>query len=455
MFLHSFVILVEYIICGGIMKSLYGGIMKSLFKILVLTIILLLAFVGCEEDPVKSNKNPVVNRLEVYLEELYQNEIAVDSLQISLTGDNIDYTKNFTNLESFMTLELNYSSELVKNIKITATLFYNENEKTAYSEYTLSEKNFVIGELRAIYYHQNVILKLNTNPIDEVFVSDFYDYNALDHFFKEYKIENVDAIADAYLATPMLYMYKHRVLYELFDENSVPLAHYSIGDYYNPVFTCNNAFACFHQYIETGNEEFLEWFYSNTDWLLENRDSNGLLRYEFAWHHETADLPLGWTSAMAQGQALAAACMAYHNSGDDKYLQAAHDFFLPMHTNIGTDWNFYIDEEDYLWYEEYPSSDFCHVLNGKLFGMWGLWDYYCLTRDKDALRLFQGAIASILDNYPIWDIDGQDGSRYCLHTSVITDYHRIHKKQLIAYRDMFDINEFDIILNTYTNERNN
>jgi len=124
-----------------------------------------------------------------------------------------------------------------------------------------------------------------------------------------------------------------------------------------------------------------------------------------------------------------------------------------MHTNNESAWNVYIDDEDYLWYEEYPSADFCHVLNGKLFGMWGLWEYYCITRNSDALELLQGGIASVLDHYPLWDIDGIDGSHYCCHTTTITNYHEVHKLQLAAYRDMFNIEEFDIILNTFTNQR--
>ena len=433
--------------------------MKNTLKMVVISIIIIVALIACEDDPVKNDEVVFNNTLDIYLGELYQNGIEPDSLKVYLTyltGDNANLKYTLSKLESVMKVDLVFSAELKTTLLIKAFLYYGDSVKTAYSEYCLTEdnENTVIGELRAKYYHQNVILKLDTNPAETVEVSDYYDYEVLDNFFKEYQIENVDLLADTYLSTPMKFMIDNRILYDILDENNIPFMPYDFGDYYNPVFTCNNAFACFDEYLRTGDELYLEWFYANADWLIDYRDSNSLLRYEFAFQHENISLQVGWTSAMAQGQALGTMCMAYHNSGDVKYLQAADDFFATMHTNIGTDWNVFIDSEDYLWYEEYPSKDFCHVLNGKLFGMWGLWDYYCITRNPDALRLLQGGLASILDNYPLWDVDGVDGSHYCCHTTSISSYHRIHKQQLAAYRDMFNIEEFDIILNTFTNDRN-
>lgn len=426
--------------------------MKLPYKIFYLLIILVLVIVACEDKI--SNKEDInqAGQITVNLTDLFTNNIQVDSLEIYDSASGLTNKKTYKDLSNIMILDYDYENKSQNQTLIYVNLYYENQVKTAYSLFRQLEDTS-IGYLEAQYYHQNVILKFDTNPSYKVEVTDFYNYDALDYFFKEYKIEDADLIADQYLETPMQFLYRHRTFDNL-DENMIPIAQYSIGDYYNPVFTCINAFAFYDKYLSSSDETYLNYFYSNADWIFDRLDQDYLLRYDFSWAHETVELPEGWTSAMAQGEGLALMCMAYHDSGDDKYLQAAHGLFTSMHFNKETSWNLFIDSEDYLWYEEYPSQDFCHVLNGKLFGIWGLWNYYCLTRNEDALSLFQGSIASIVDNYPLWDVDGVDGSHYCTHTHEISSYHSTHKRQLIAYRDMFNIPEFDVILNTFTNERN-
>ncbi len=428
--------------------------MKRSLNLVLIVFILTILFIGCDDKSTSAEHVKEVKTINIQLDELYSNNIEPDSLIISLEFPNNTINNTYRELESNMIIELTFWMQLEGEINIQAKLYWGDFEKVTYSKYRVNE-DLNIGLLKAKYYHQNVTLKLDTNPLESVEVSDFYNYDALDHFFKEYQIENVDLKADQYLNTPMKFMMNHSILTDLLNEDLIPVVHYSFGDYFNPITTCNNAFGCYNEYLRTNDEEYLDWFYINADWLINYKDENGLLRYQFDWIHENANLQNGWTSAMAQGQTLAVMCMAYHNSADNKYLQAAEVIFTTMHKNFGDSWNLFIDSEDYLWYEEYPNSDFCHVLNGKLFGMWGLWDYYCITRDNDALKLLQGGIASVIDNYQIWDVDGQDGSSYCTHSDTISDYHWIHKRQLAEYRDMFGINDFDIILKTFTNERSN
>ena len=353
-----------------------------------------------------------------------------------------------------MYVELTYSSQINSNIIIESTLYTDNLVETGYSKLLSNRNNndFIV-EVRAFPYHNNIIVKIDTNPAESNEVDEFYKFDVRDHFFKEYQINNIEELADSYLETPMIYLTNHRILYEILDENMIPLVQYPFGAYYNPVATCSNAFGCYQKYEETQDEQYLDWFFLNVKWIRNYRDENSFLKYEFAFNHETQILDIGWTSAMAQGQALALMSMAYHKTQDMHYLELADDFFLTMCKNFGGNWNVMIDSEDYLWFEEYPNSDFCHVLNGKLFAMWGLWDYYCVTRNEDALHLLQGGIASVIDNYPLWDVDGVDGSHYCCHTTKISNYHEVHKEQLIAYRDMFDIQEFDVILKTFTNQQ--
>lgn len=433
------------------MLLILEGRVSNIAKIALISLTFLL-LLSCQES---TNSESVPSKkflITINLEELIENNIQVDRIEIDFSGHNYQYTEQISNLEFIMQREILLDFHDGEFIDVKADLYYEDKIKTACSKFLLSEEDG-FGYIKAEYYHQNVILKFDTNPAFSISEEQFYNFDALDHFFKEYVIANVDDLADDYLETPMKFLLNHSVLTDLLDENNIPVAHYSFGDYYNPVLTCNNAFGAYNEYLRTNDESYLQMFYQNADWLIDYKDDNSLLRYEFDFTHESQTLTVGWTSAMAQGQALAVMSMAYHTSQNEEYLLAADDFFTSMHVNYGSAWNLIIDSEDYLWYEEYPNPDFCHVLNGKLFGMWGLWDYYCLTRNKDALKLFQGGIKSVIDNYPFWDVDGLDGSHYCGHTTEISNYHDIHKRQFSTYRDVLNIQEFDTILKTFTNEQ--
>lgn len=150
----------------------------------------------------------------------------------------------------------------------------------------------------------------------------------------------------------------------------------------------------------------------------------------------------GWISAMAQGEALGALSVAFHATGDDKYLECANYIFTTLHTNTDSLWCFGIDNKGYYWLEEYPTEDFCHVLNGMLYALWGIWDYYVVTRDQFALILFKAGIKTICDNYPRWKEKYLDYSYYCWHRPMSAYYHQVHLTQLQTYADFFGIPEF-------------
>jgi hypothetical protein len=289
---------------------------------------------------------------------------------------------------------------------------------------------------------------IDTNPAETNDVHGFYNYSVDGRFFKKHEIPNVEQLADEYLTTPLIYFINHSV-YSNLDENMIPVVQYSIGDYYNPVTSSQTATAFYRDYIENGNSESLTGFLNNADWLIDNMDSDGYLHYEFDWHHDDFELSAPWISAMAQGQALAVMCMAYHFTADDVYLSAASKLYITLKSNNDEFWSVGIDEEDYIWFEEYPNEGFCHVLNGSLFTLWGLWDYYCVTKNVEVLELFEGGIKSILDNFYYWNRCGENGSNYCANQETDFGYHSVHITQFEKYRDFFDIQEFDDLITIF------
>ena len=144
---------------------------------------------------------------------------------------------------------------------------------------------------------------------------------------------------------------------------------------------------------------------------------------------------------MAQGHALGAVSVAYFYTGDSTYLNTANGIFKTLYSNNDDYWCVVVDENQYYWLEEYPNVDICHVLNGKITGLFGLWEYYVITRDPFALKLFQAGIRTLADHTGIWNIHDQNGSYYCLHHSSYLGYHLKHLYQLEFFGNFFGVQE--------------
>ena len=66
----------------------------------------------------------------------------------------------------------------------------------------------------------------------------------------------------------------------------------------------------------------------------------------------------------------------------------------------------YKDKEGFVWYEEYPSleNEPPHVLNGFIFALFGLYDYYKATESEEALELFNQGIKTLKEKINLWDM---------------------------------------------------
>ena len=267
-------------------------------------------------------------------------------------------------------------------------------------------------------------------------------------------LENIDSIAAVYTRKGMPGFYPDKI-WETSDTNLIPVVHYPFGIYHNPVTIAHTAQAFYASYLKTGHASDKTKFLSNVAWLMKNHQDY-YFRYEFGFEHNPkAILKKGWISAMAQGEGLAALCLAYTATGDAKYRDFAKHLFSTLYTNTDSLWCFGIDEKGYYWLEEYPTPDFCHVLNGMLYALWGIWDYYVITHDKFALTLFKAGLRTIADNYKSWKTKNHRLTFYCWHKHINANYHKVHLMQLQKYVDIFNIPEFRDALNYYAKDDTN
>ena len=160
--------------------------------------------------------------------------------------------------------------------------------------------------------------------------------------------------------------------------------------------------------------------------------------YEFEFHlHGIEDehMPNPWYSGMAQGLALAAFARLQQFTGQDRYADIAEQTYQSLTqarpTAFNRPWVTTVDNDGYYWIEEYPVHPAAHTLNGKIFAIYGLYEYWCITGRDDVEATIQKALATVLAHLP--EFREEDGiSHYCLKHYDIQSakYHHIHIDQL-------------------------
>lgn len=175
-----------------------------------------------------------------------------------------------------------------------------------------------------------------------------------------------------------------------------------------------------------------------------------ILQYNFPWPIYGMKPP--WRSAMAQAQALNVLVRAHEITADNKYIHTAkmllNSFFVEVKNGGVT----YKTPKDGWWYELYAGDNASQprVLNGMMYTLVALEDYYNHTRDKDSKFLFDQGIIALKKNLPLYDTNGSSGTdfyydimktpnKFEYHIAVIhllaQLYEITHEELLKAYHD--------------------
>lgn len=225
--------------------------------------------------------------------------------------------------------------------------------------------------------------------------------------------------------------------FNLFNAKGIPLTKYNDKNIQiNPVNISAYGLGCLDMYIETNEKEYLDKFFLMADWLCDNQEMNGemgLWHYGYNWKKMKSP----WISGMAQGEALSTLSRAYEITKNRKYLDCAKKGF-----NC-----FMIDVEDggvvsYLngsiYFEEYPyKGDNTYVLNGFIYALFGIVDYYIVSKDNNAFNTFQNAIKTLTNNLHLYDNKFWSLYNISNNNSMIASYmyHNLHIVQLsILYK---------------------
>jgi len=222
------------------------------------------------------------------------------------------------------------------------------------------------------------------------------------------------------------------------DDEGIILFIYNDGEYYHPVNISQWVLRFLDGYVQTNDPEYLhraEIFAEKLlDISVEVKDALYLpYVFDIPVHGHPVDKMIApWYSGMAQGQSLSAFVRLYHITGRTKYRTAAEKIFQSfLYFRSGSDpWTVYMDSSSYYWIEEYPMDVPGQVLNGFIFSIYGLYDYYLFSQDITSKQLIQASVTTIHRYISDFRNKG-DISKYCLkHGHQNGGYHMVHIDQL-------------------------
>ena len=249
----------------------------------------------------------------------------------------------------------------------------------------------------------------------------------------------------------ILYVYglvTRRGLAVTLDDDGVPINDYQymgsvyVGKQRYPITIAQRAIVCWNEdfYLpdfyypfkdkNTGYNE--HGFLSCVKWIVNNATSRGNYAvWEFNFPFEHYNLTAPWRSAMAQGQCIQALVRAHRLTGDDSYLELARKALGAFHVEVA-DGGVTHKGDDGWWYEEYACEGGANprVLNGHIFALEGIREFYTATTEEEAKYLFDKGILALKAHLPDYDT----GAWTCYDTlgeKATEGYHKLHVAQML------------------------
>jgi len=253
-----------------------------------------------------------------------------------------------------------------------------------------------------------------------------------------------------------------------FDENGVIILDYRgvVGRQKYHIAISQYGLACYNRWKRTNDKVWYDRFMAQVKWHEDNLKANekGIYLWyaNFDWeYHGIHKAP--WPSGLAQGNGLSLLVRAYAETKEQKYFDMCEKVFKSMITEVkdggvmvkGTDkkgtryevlgtsksdtdtgtntqYPIPVDGVDY-WIEEAIVEPPTHILNGFMWAVMGIYDYYLLTGREDVKMWFDRFIKTIADNLHTfetgyWSLYEHSHTKIPMVAS--TFYHGLHLVQL-------------------------
>lgn len=201
-------------------------------------------------------------------------------------------------------------------------------------------------------------------------------------------------------------------LKQYFDEKGLAVTLYHDERVYHPVDLVWNMMLLADSYDTTKNSRYWNMLEANLKYALDGSelDSSGARWFVYRFDHSHNDMHMRapWVSAMSQGMMLSIISRMYDHHPSEELKQYANEIFESFlaKRKVG---NFWVTNEvpcpdtasiPCLFLEEYPIDDKeTHVINGHIYAMLGLHDYYRMTKNSQAKDLFERSAHAIAHSF--------------------------------------------------------
>jgi hypothetical protein len=190
---------------------------------------------------------------------------------------------------------------------------------------------------------------------------------------------------------------------------------------------------CYERWLAGEGEQWLRSAQDTADLLAREQRDDGSWVHTFDYPHTFALRP-PWTSGMAQGEGASLLVRLHAETGEQRYADAARRAVAPLYAP-SSEGGAAAALDGALVPEEYPTAPPSLVLNGLLFGLWGLRDVAVGLGDDRARTAFEEGVEAVVAEIGRWDTGRW--SRYDLYPHRVTNlaspaYHHLHITQLDA-----------------------
>jgi hypothetical protein len=223
------------------------------------------------------------------------------------------------------------------------------------------------------------------------------------------------------------------------DEQGVPMIIVDGQRYYRPGALAINGMKRLDAFRDDGDPRQLQQALLQAERLrelaLHRRGADWL---PFWYDYPEAGQRAPWFNAMVQGLALSFYVRLGRVTGDPVHLVAARGVFrsFQRQDRDRTPWVAYVDGAGHLWLEHYPRRRPDHVLNAHLFALFGIYEYWQVTRSVAVRSVLRDAIRTMQQNAGRYRRPG-GLSRYDLVNGTTSPkYHAVHIWQLGLLADI-------------------
>lgn len=231
---------------------------------------------------------------------------------------------------------------------------------------------------------------------------------------------------------------------------------------YFPITIGQVGLAIFHTWMKTKADSDLIRFLNIANWFTENAEFSKTLGVR--WLTDVAlpqyKNPGPWQSAFSQSRGISVLLRAYQCTKENKYLDIAEQALIPFSISVEKGGVTSYTEFG-PFYEEYTANIPTLVLNGMIFSLCGITDFYRINPDHNlAKELYQSGINTLKKILPEYDLGYWSRYNLCkadwypeVDPATIT-YQHLHVTQLAMLFQLTDEFVFREFANKFNRQIN-